>query len=116
MAALDRGWIPKGDLNAPEIADACAREDSGAYRCVVKKGMQDEAIVKAVEYIFEVQNKSDTAEAQEILHKTGPDLYDSANNLIDSFFQDHRLAGVTCDFGGLTMYVAQAVCFSFSGT
>ena len=103
MAALDRGWIPKGDLNAPEVADACAREDSGAYRCVVKKGMQDEAILNAVAYILNVQNASDTSEGQEMLHKTGSNLYDSANTLIDSFFQDHRLAGVTCDFGGLTM-------------
>jgi hypothetical protein len=105
MAALDRGWIPKGDLNGPEVAEACAREDSGAYRCVVKKGMPDESIVNAVAYILNVENRSDTAEAQDILHKSGPDLYDAANTLIDSFFQEHRLAGVTCDFGGLAMYV-----------
>jgi glucan 1,3-beta-glucosidase len=103
MAALDRGWIPKGDLNGPEVAEACAREDSGAYRCVVKKGVPYESIVNAVAYILNVENRSDTVEAQDILHKSGPDLYDAANTLIDSFFQEHRLAGVTCDFGGLAM-------------
>lgn len=103
MAALERGWIPKGDLNGPEVADACAREDSGAYRCVVKKGMPDDSIVNAVSYILKTENKSDTAEGQEIYHKSGQELYDAANQLIDAFFQEHRLDGVTCDFGGLTM-------------
>ena len=103
MAALERGWIPKGDLNAPEVADACSREDNGAYRCVVKKGQLDSSIISAVSYIYDVQNKTGTPEAKAILHQSGSDLYDSANTLIDSFFQAHRLAGVTCDFGGLTM-------------
>jgi glucan 1,3-beta-glucosidase len=103
MAALDRGWIPKGDLNGPEVANACAREDSGAYRCVVKKGMKDETIVSTLAYVYNMQNKSDSAEADDVLHKTGPDLYDAANTVIDSYFQENRLAGVTCTFGGLTM-------------
>jgi glucan 1,3-beta-glucosidase len=103
MAALDRGWIPKGDLNAPEVSEACTREDNGSYKCVVQKGQHDDTIKPALSYIFDAQNKSGTPEADAIMQKTGSDLYDAANVVIDEYFQNHRLAGVTCDFGGLTM-------------
>ena len=37
MLALERGWIPKGNLGEDKILNACHADDSGLFRCILKK-------------------------------------------------------------------------------
>jgi hypothetical protein len=107
MAALDRGWIPKGNLNDKSVQNACVREDDNTYKCVLKKGQIDKTIRGAVEYIFKTNNSTTAKERQAVLSLAGTDLENAARPLIEEFFEDHRLAGVTCDFGGIAMLLEQ---------
>ena len=108
MAALDRGWIPRGSFhNDPNIANACAREDDGDYLCVVKKGQIDKAIRDAVAYVLNFQNMTSDPESQKILNMTGIDLRNNANDVLGSYFRKYRSRGATCDFGGVAQLVEQ---------
>jgi hypothetical protein len=108
MAALDRGWIPRGSLvNNPHIESACSREDSGDFLCVVKKAMGDKPIQKAVAYAFKVQNITDAASLS-ILNMTGSELKAKANQVIGDYFQKFKVSGATCDFGGVAMLVEES--------
>ena len=106
LAALDRGWIPKGNLNDDMINQACHREDSGEFKCVLKKGQLDSNIQGALGYVFNVQNLTDP-ESKAMLKLKGPDLYDAASQVISDFFEKYRRTGVTCDFGGIAMLIEQ---------
>ena len=103
MAALDRGWIPKDNLRDPKLYDACHREDVGDYKCVIKKGQLDKNIIGAITYIFDESNITDTPRAQEILQLSGSDLTNAAQSVITDYFESTRMAGTTCDFGGIAM-------------
>jgi hypothetical protein len=107
MAALDRGWIPKGNLNSEMIQNACMREDENDFKCVLKKGQIDKTIHKAVAYIFKTENRIKDPKSEKILSLTGTDLEDAARKEIDEFFEAHRFEGATCDFGGVAMLLEQ---------
>jgi hypothetical protein len=103
LAALDRGWIPKGNLHDPKLYDACRREDDGEYKCIVKRGQLDRNIIGALEYVFNANGTMDSPESQAILQLSGPDLENAARSVISDYFDAHRHEGVTCDFGGIAM-------------
>ena len=103
VAALDRGWIPKGNLDSDMINEACHREDTGEYKCVLKKGQLDSSIQGALGYIYSVQNKTDDPDAKAMFKLKGSKLYSAAGDVITDFFDKYRRLGVTCDFGGIAM-------------
>lgn len=99
MAALDRGWIPRGNLNDDKVKHACIHEDQGDYRCVLKRGQLETAMRSALAYTLNTQNLTGTLEGQKMLNLTGKELYNVANEQISDFFEKNRLNGATCDFG-----------------
>jgi hypothetical protein len=105
LAALDRGWIPRGNLNDDRIKNACAREDEGAFKCVLKRGQIDKPVREAVKFCLGAEGLSDSPQAAEILNKTGQDFQDAAANVLTDYFEKHRMEGVTCDFGGIAMLI-----------
>jgi glucan 1,3-beta-glucosidase len=108
MAALERGWIPRGNLAGNEkILNACLREDKGAFRCILKRGQIDRAIRSAMDYILNAENRADTPEGKAALSKTGKDLEEAAKPILSDYFEQHRLEGATCDFGGIAMLVEE---------
>jgi hypothetical protein len=107
MAALERGWIPRGNLNHPSVINACAREDAGSYSCVLKRHQLDKTVLQAAAYALEYENRTNTTEGQRILSLTGQDLDDAADTLISDLFDKYRYAGVTCDFGGVAMLIEE---------
>ena len=108
MAAIDRGWIPKGSfVNNPHIQNACTREDEGDFLCVVKKGQIDQPVCDAVAYILNFQNLTNTPDGKKILNMTGSDLMNKANEVIGDYFKKYKSAGATCDFGGVAQLVQE---------
>lgn len=108
MAALDRGWIPRGSFrNNPHITNACSREDVGDFLCVIKKGQIDKAVRGAVKYVFSFKNITNDPESQKILNMTGPELHEKANEVLGDYFNQYKSAGATCDFGGVATLVEQ---------
>lgn len=106
MEALERGWIPRGNLNREEISTACVREDSGtAFKCVLKRRLIDEGLRNALAYILNVENKTTTEERQVILNLTGQSLRAATEQAVGDFFDKHRHSGATCDFGGIAFLV-----------
>ena len=85
MAALDRGWIPRGDFLGDEIMNACHNEDNGVYKCALKKGQLEKNIYGALAYIFNSQNLTNTQEAQQIMNLTGSELETVADGVIGWF-------------------------------
>lgn len=107
MAAVERGWIPTGNFNDLNIENACANEDSNAYKCYLKPYVSDSSILKAVDYILEQKNDTATTYEQSIPNMTGVALSDAANEMISEYFDDYKVTGVTCDFGGIAMLVEE---------
>jgi hypothetical protein len=107
MAALERGWIPDDNLRSERISHACHMEDNGDYRCVLKKKQLESNIKGALDYIYNVQNLTDTPEFKDIMQKSGDDLQTAAEPVIEQFFDEHRHEGVTCDFGGIATLLEQ---------
>lgn len=107
MAAIDRGWIPNGNLNDDAVKNACMREDAGDFQCVLKRNQIDKAVHDAMAYAYNVQGLSDTPEAQAALNLTGDALQDAASQVIDDYWQNNRHSGATCDFGGVAMLIEQ---------
>jgi hypothetical protein len=105
LAALDRGWIPRGDLNDDRIKNACMREDEGAFKCVLKRGQIDRPVRDAVKFCLNSEGLQDSPQGVEILNKTGQDFQDAAATVITDCFENHRMEGVTCDFGGIAMLI-----------
>ena len=95
MEALERGWIPRGSLNDEKVQTACAREDSGDFKCVLKKGQIDKAVHDAVAYALNVQNLTETPEAKKILNLTGSELQDAGNTVLGDYFHKYRHQGAT---------------------
>ena len=107
MLALDRGWIPKGNLMDDKINTACNREDQGLFKCVLKKSnaVSEESVRSAVAYILNLENKTNTPEGEDLLSKKGDALNSAAGDLVSEFFDEHKAEGTTCDFGGIAMLV-----------
>ena len=105
LAALDRGWIPRGNLNDDRIKNACFREDEGLFQCVLKRGQIDKPVRDAVKFCLNAEGIEDTPEAQAILNKTGQDFQDAAQTVLSDYFEKFRMEGVTCDFGGIAMLI-----------
>jgi len=96
MLALERGWIPKGNLNDPAITNACEREDQGAFVCECNRDASDATIKNGLGYALGQEDK----DASYLDGMSGDELYDEADEIFDEFWQAHRAIGATCDFGG----------------
>jgi hypothetical protein len=106
--ALELGMIPKGSLNDESVIRACDREDSSEIRCKANRHAPEESVHKALGYIYYVEKKQDSSEANATSTMTGNALYNKADDVIDSFWQKYRHEGATCDFGGVGMLVEKS--------
>jgi len=89
------------------INNACHREDSGSYKCVLKNGQLDSNIRGALGYIYDQQNLTGTPDVKAMMKLDGKDLTKAASPVIEDFFEKNRRNGVTCDFGGIAMLIEQ---------
>jgi len=96
MLALERGWIPKGNLNDERIMNSCHREDAGAFVCMANRDAPEDSVRGGMAYALEEEGKS--SKYLDKLH--GDDLYDEADTIYAEFWNAHRGQGATCDFGG----------------
>ena len=96
MLALERGWIPKGNLNDEKIINSCDREDEGAFICESNRGAPESTVKGGMGYALGEEDKS----TKYVDGLSGDDLYDEADTVFDEFWQSHRAQGATCDFGG----------------
>lgn len=99
MLALERGWIPKGNLNDESITKACEREDSGAFLCHANRDAPESTIKNGMGYALGHEDK----DASYLDGMSDDELYDEADEVFDEFWQAHRSEGATCDFGGAAM-------------
>jgi hypothetical protein len=102
MAALERGWIPKDNLNDPLIVNACRKEDDGEFDCVVKRPQLDQNIRNGIKYCLNVEGHTNQSYVDQL---SGKKLVDEADYIFNNFWQSHRTTGATCDFGGVAMLV-----------
>lgn len=109
MLALERGWIPKGDLNADRIKYACEVEDQGYFKCVLKRDIPDQNILRSIKFIIDEKNATGTLTDDEknIMDMKGKDLQHLASDMIGEYFESHRSIGMTCDFGGIAFLVEE---------
>ena len=99
LLALQRGWIPKGNLNDERILNSCHREDTGAYICESNRDAPADTIKNGIKYAQGEEGKS-----TKYLDKlSDDDLYDEADEVFDEFWSSRRASGATCDFGGAAM-------------
>jgi hypothetical protein len=96
ILALERGWIPKGDLNDERIINACHREDEGDFVCEANRDVPEDTIRGGMEYALEEEEK----DSKYIYNLRGEELYDEADEIFSSFWESRRAQGATCDFGG----------------
>ncbi|KAL7547022.1 hypothetical protein ACHAWF_010338 [Thalassiosira exigua] len=96
MLALERGWIPKGNLNDEKITNSCHREDTGAFVCEANRGAPEDAVRNGMQYALEEEDK----DSSYISGLEGENLYEEADTVFDAFWNAHRARGATCDFGG----------------
>ena len=104
LLALQLGMIPKGSLNDESVVNACDNEDSSEIRCKANRNAPEKNVHGALDYIYQVEKKNGT----DASNMTGAALYETADGLIDAFFQKYRHEGATCDFGGVGMLVEQS--------
>lgn len=132
LAALERGWIPSGNLEADEIVNACHKEDNGLYLCIARRDQLESNIRKVVEAIVETDGQVDsdgkkvitclnstssttvTVVEDSIETMSGDDLYTAADCAYNVKWQNHRVDGITCDFGGTAILVEVNRTFSDS--
>jgi len=111
MLAVERGWIPKGNLNDEKIRNACAREDDGEYKCILKHNVQEESIRNALGYVFDMERKNGKDNVDQlqfdVMNTTGSDFFKAAEPVISDYFEEFKASGVICDFGGVAMLVEQ---------
>uniref|UniRef100_A0A7S3QGF9 Glycoside hydrolase family 5 domain-containing protein n=1 Tax=Chaetoceros debilis TaxID=122233 RepID=A0A7S3QGF9_9STRA len=113
MLALEKGWIPKGNLKADEITHACHKEDFGLYSCIVRRDRFDRDIIDGVKYALQLDdNESElkcangaTFDSSSIMNMTGDDLYLAADCAFNNFWKKHRVEGATCDLGGTAVLI-----------
>jgi len=101
MAALERGWIPKGNLKDNKVMNACNKEDNGEFRCVVKDGQLEESVRKGAAYALIAEGSPSAY----LSNYTGQALVDEANDILENFWSANRVQGATCDFGGIAYLV-----------
>lgn len=102
MLALERGWIPKGNLNDDAITHACDREDEGSFACNANRDAPEATIKGGMGYALSEQDK----DASYLDSMSGDELYDEADEVFNDFWQAHRAQGATCDFGGAALLSA----------
>mmetsp|Transcript_1390 Transcript_1390/g.3205 ORF Transcript_1390/g.3205 Transcript_1390/m.3205 type:complete len:726 (-) Transcript_1390:311-2488(-) len=107
MLAVERGWMPQGNFNDPRIQNACRNEDQMAYKCYLKHDMPEQNVLKAIDYILSQKNETATVYEKSVLDMKGDELNDAANDMIADYFDDNKVAGITCDFGGIAMLVEE---------
>lgn len=96
MLALERGWIPRGDLKDERILNSCDKEDEGAFLCEANRDAPEDTIRSGMAYALEQEKKS----TGYIYKLHGDDLYDEADTIYSEFWVANRAKGATCDFGG----------------
>ena len=101
MAALDRGWIPKGNLNDPKIANACRKEDNGEFNCITKTGQLEKTVRSGMKYCLNQEKKDETY----VDDLNGEELVKEADKIFNEFWKEHHTMGATCDFGGVATLV-----------
>ena len=99
LLALERGWIPRGDLNDDRIINSCHREDLGEFVCEARRDAPADAVKNGIKYALGEEKK----DADYIDDLQGEPLYVEADEIFDEFWKSHRAIGATCDFGGTAM-------------
>jgi len=109
MLALERGWIPTGDLNTEHISSACDQEDSGAFTCVLKHDTSTKTLLGALHYIVSEKNRTGTLteDDEAVFNKEGDELLVQGGKMILDYYEAHKIQGATCDFGGIAMLVEE---------
>lgn len=97
MLALDRGWIPRGNLQDKKFLTACDQEDQGEFKCYVNPDAPDKAIRNGVKYALGAEGK----DSSYVDNLSGKELRKEANKVLSDFWQARHSEGVTCDFGGI---------------
>jgi len=103
MLALDRGWIPRGNLQDERFRSACDKEDQGMFKCYVNPDAPDRAIRNGVVYAL----NSTGQDSSYVYNLSASDLKKEANKVLGQYWQDHHSEGATCDFGGIAFLVEQ---------
>ena len=99
LLALERGWIPKGDLNDERIINSCHREDVGAFVCEANREAPEETVTNGMKYALGEEKK----DFKYVYKLKGEELYSEGDAVFDEFWKSHRANGSTCDFGGAAM-------------
>ena len=94
LEATNRGWFPDNlDFLSSETDSACYKEDHGMYLCVAKRGIFESTIKAGMMYAAGSDNAW-------IAPLHGEELLKHADELFTGYWQQHRIEGATCDFGG----------------
>ena len=102
MLALERGWIPRGNLNSDLVNNACRKEDAGMYICIAKRNQLEVNLRVSIKWALTEDGKSQE-EIDSVDNVTGDELYDEADKVFNGYWAAHRVTGSTCDFGGLAI-------------
>jgi hypothetical protein len=104
MLALDRGWIPRGNLNDDRFVNACHKEDLGEFKCYVTRGAPEDTIRGVLKWVLETGEGKSSAYLDSL---SEDELRQEADEVLNEFWQENHLNGVTCDFGGVAFLVEQ---------
>ena len=77
-AALERGWIPSGNLNSDAVLSACDKEDDGLYECVSKRDQLETVVRNNIKGIL-VAEEGDQTNTTYVDSLSGDDLFDEAD-------------------------------------
>eukprot|EP00580_Thalassiosira_gravida_P018958 CAMPEP_0201662612 /NCGR_PEP_ID=MMETSP0494-20130426/4662_1 /ASSEMBLY_ACC=CAM_ASM_000839 /TAXON_ID=420259 /ORGANISM="Thalassiosira gravida, Strain GMp14c1" /LENGTH=715 /DNA_ID=CAMNT_0048141031 /DNA_START=301 /DNA_END=2448 /DNA_ORIENTATION=+ len=103
LLALEREWIPKGNLNDDRIVNSCHKEDSGSFVCNANRQAPEDSVRSGMEYAVGESGK----DTDYISTLKDDDLYDEADIVFGEFWDSHRGQGATCDFGGAATLAEQ---------
>lgn len=103
LLALERGWIPKGNLNDQRIVNSCHREDNGEFTCQANRDAPASSVKEGLTYALREEGQ----DTDHIAGLAGDDLYDEADTVFSELWESHRAKGATCDFGGAATLVEQ---------
>jgi len=119
MRALELGWIPKNNLFDKEITEACIKEDNGLFLCVAKRNELRKSIQKGIGYIRKVHDANSpfwgdfnkTIKETMIENTTNfgdltqDQVYELADYAYNKYWQENKVVGGTCDFGGTAQLI-----------
>ncbi len=113
MLALERGWIPKGDLTDSKITDAC----NGSHMCVAKRDQLEENVIDSINYVISSEGTIIKGEKELRLDCTSADvmllnsamlksmtkdkLFEVADCAFDLFWKKNEKSWGACDFDGV---------------